>query len=264
MHLRSAGQNALYTSKTIQNELIEICGDIIRNTILKQVRAANLFSVMTDEATDSANDEQLAISLRYVNQSSQRIEEQFLAFSECIAGVTGEAIADQLLQHLHKWQLSGLQLCGQTYDGAGAMAGKTKGVAARILQQFPRAVYTHCATHCLNLCVVKCCSVQEVQRAMDIADTISCFFSNSPKRQLAFEKWVTQLYEGERRQKLKSLCKTRWVERHEAFEVFVDLFVPLVCCLEEMKDSMEFNHESCADAQSFFLSLSATSLSSSH
>ena len=54
---------------------------------------------MADEATDSVNDEQLAISLRYVNQSSQRIEERFLAFSQCIAGVTGEAIADQLLQH---------------------------------------------------------------------------------------------------------------------------------------------------------------------
>ena len=37
--------------------------------------------------------------------------------------------------------------------------------------------------------------------------------------------------------------------------MFVDLFVPLVCCLEEMKDSMEFNRESRADAQSFFFSL---------
>ena len=41
-HLRSAGRNALYTSKTIQNEFIEICGNIICTTILKQVHAANL------------------------------------------------------------------------------------------------------------------------------------------------------------------------------------------------------------------------------
>ena len=259
-HLQSAGRNALYTSKTIQNELIEVCGGIIRNTILKEVRAANLFSILADEATDAANDEQLAISLRYVNQSCQRIEERFLAFSECITGVTGEAIADQLLHHLRNWQLSGLQLCGQMYDGAGAMAGKTRGAAARITQQFPRAVYTHCAAHHLNLCVVKSCSIPEVQRAMDTADSVSQFFSNSPKRQLLFEKWVAQLCEGEKRQKLKSLCKTRWVERHEAFEVFIDLFVPLVCCLEEMKDSVEFNHSSRSDAQSFFFSLCRFSL----
>ena len=79
---------------------------------------------------------------------------------------------------------------------------------------------------------------------MDTADSISRFFANSPKRQLALEKWITQLCEGERRHKLKSLCKTRWVERHEAFEVFVDLLLPLVCCLEDIKDSREFNRES--------------------
>ena len=174
--------------------------------------------------------------------------------------MTGEAIADQLLHHLRNWQLSGLQLCGQTYDGAGAMAGKTRGAAARITQQFPRAVYTHCAAHRLNLCVVKSCSIPEVQRAMDTADSVSQFFSNSPKWQLLFEKWVAQLCEGEKHQKLKSLCKTRWVERHEAFEVFIDLFVPLVCCLEEMKDSVEFNHSSRSDAQSFFFSLCRFSL----
>ena len=254
-HLKSAGRNALYTSKTVQNELIEICGDVIRDAILKEIRSASLFSVMADEATDSANDEQLAVSIRYVHSSTNEIEERFLAFSECIDGVTGEALADQLLKLLQKWQLSGQQLCGQTYDGAGAMAGKSKGVAARISEKFPRAVYTHCAAHCLNLCVVKSCSVQEVQRVMDTADSISRFFANSPKRQLALEKWITQLCEGERRHKLKSLCKTRWVERHEAFEVFVDLLLPLVCCLEDIKDSREFNRESRSEAQSFFLAV---------
>ena len=41
-------------------------------------------------------------------------------------GVTGEAIADCLIQHLTGWQLPASRLCGQSYDGAGAMAGKTK------------------------------------------------------------------------------------------------------------------------------------------
>ena len=28
------------------------------------------------------------------------------------------------------------------------------------------------------------------------------------------------------------MCRTRWVERHEAFQVFSDLFIPVFCCLE--------------------------------
>ena len=77
-----------------------------------------------------------------------------MGFSECVTGVTGEAIADNLLQHLSDWQLPASMLCGQTYDGAGAMAGKTKGAAARIAECYPKAVYTHCAVHVLNLCVL--------------------------------------------------------------------------------------------------------------
>ena len=44
------------------------------------------------------------------------------------------------------------------------------------------------------------------------------------------------MIDGERRKKIKSVCKTRWVERHEAFEVFLDLYQPLVCSLEDFID----------------------------
>ena len=53
--------------------------------------------------------------------------------------VTGEALADTILE---------------AYDGAGSMAGATKGVAARISQQYPKACYVHCASHVLNICIV--------------------------------------------------------------------------------------------------------------
>ena len=151
-HLQSTGHNALYTSKTTQNELIEVCGDIIRTKLLKDIRAAGLFSFTADEVADASNKEQLAISIRYINPATEMIEERFLAYSDCITGVSGEAIADHLLHHLSEWQLSATQLCGQTYDGAGAMARKSKGAAARITERFPKALYTHCFSHVLNLC----------------------------------------------------------------------------------------------------------------
>lgn len=110
---------------------------------------------MADEATDSANDEQLAVSVRYVNSHTRSIEEKFLAFSECLSGVTGRAIADHILRLLSDWQLSPIKLRGQTYDGAGAMAGSSQGAAKLIQDAYPKAIYTHCGAHVLNLCVVK-------------------------------------------------------------------------------------------------------------
>ncbi len=42
-HLETADRNAIYTSKEIQNQMIFICGDIIRSKILQNVREAMFF-----------------------------------------------------------------------------------------------------------------------------------------------------------------------------------------------------------------------------
>ena len=133
-------------------------------------------------------------------------------------------------------------LRGQAYDGAGAMAGATNGAAARIQQQYPKALFTHCAAHRLNLCVVKCCSVLEVSNAMDLADSIVRFFDNSPKRQNSLDSFIP---EGESRRKLKELCRTRWVERHDSFDVFLLLYQALAHCMEYLSTApaKEWNRE---------------------
>ena len=42
-HMKNSVSNALYTSKTVQNELIVFCGDIIQNKILAKVQQAKYF-----------------------------------------------------------------------------------------------------------------------------------------------------------------------------------------------------------------------------
>ena len=51
-HLQEAGKNAMYTSKTIQNDLIECIGGHIRDKILKEVKEAKYYSVLCDEVVD--------------------------------------------------------------------------------------------------------------------------------------------------------------------------------------------------------------------
>ena len=101
---------------------------------------------------------------------------------------------------LKNWQFQLEFLRGQAYDGAGAMAGKSKGAAACIIAKQPKAFYTHCASH-LNLCVVKFCSIREISNMMQLADKVSQFFSNSPKRQLALESGLMILIFSHARRK---------------------------------------------------------------
>ena len=144
----------------------------------------------------------MSISIRYIDDGKPT--EVFVSFHECVTSVTERAIADNILLKLSQWQLELEYLRGQAYDGAGAMAGKSKGAASYIVTKQPKALYTHCTSHRLNLCVVKCCSIREINNMMESADKISRFFNNSPKRQLTLERWIDELFtQHEKRKKLK-------------------------------------------------------------
>ncbi len=53
-----------YTSKTIQNQLVDIVGSHIRSKIINEIQKAKYYSVIADETTDISNKEQLSISFR--------------------------------------------------------------------------------------------------------------------------------------------------------------------------------------------------------
>ena len=102
-HLENPKGNARYTSYGIQNQLITICGDLIRAKLLRSIRTARFFSIVADEATDLANIEQLSLSIRFVQNGAPC--ERFMGFLKCEAGTTGEAIANMILTQLEEWQL---------------------------------------------------------------------------------------------------------------------------------------------------------------
>ena len=59
-------------------------------------------------------------------------------------------------------------------------------------------------------------------------------FHNSPKRQRFFEL-VLDVYISEPHvKKNKSLCKTRWVERHDYLKRFYNLYGYIIACLDAM------------------------------
>ena len=81
-HLETASGNAVYISKTVQNELITICGNVILNKLLRKIHNANAYSVIADEATDATDDERLTVSIWYVDGGLPY--DKWLALQECI------------------------------------------------------------------------------------------------------------------------------------------------------------------------------------
>ena len=161
-HLRECARNATYTSATIQNNIIEITMEYLRNQIISEIpEHAAFFTILADETTDVSNTEQLCISIRFVNDTCS-IHEEFLGFVR-LARTTGEAVATSILEALQTWSLDVKNCRGQGYDGAASMSSAARGTQAFIRQKSPKAVYTHCNAHCLNLAIVHSCDIPMIR-----------------------------------------------------------------------------------------------------
>ncbi len=137
-----------------------------------------------------------------VMQGHQEPVEDFVEFSECDTGITGQAVAERILQLLNSYNLDPTLLRGQGYDGAGNMAGKTRGCAAVITGQYPLALYLHCASHQLNLAVVKSAQVTSVRNMMGTSKKLHDFFHAHPKRQQQLETAIEETQPDARKKKI--------------------------------------------------------------
>ncbi|XP_011404810.1 PREDICTED: 52 kDa repressor of the inhibitor of the protein kinase-like [Amphimedon queenslandica] len=258
-HLESAGKNAIYTSPEIQNQILNILGDYIRDAILTKVRSSLCYSLVADEVTDCSNKEQLCLVLRYVETSSCQIRKDLVTFLECDGGITGDALSDMMLKFLSD-HLDPSKLRGQAYDGASNMSGKTKGAASRICSKYPLALYTHCASHCLNLVVVASFEEKSVRNMTGVVNRLSTFFFAHPKRQKKLEEAIQNTQPDSNVQKLKDLCRTRWVERIDALDRVRKLHPSIVACFETIsaEGSSMWSNESVVDANTLLLAITST------
>ena len=137
-----------YFSSDILNEQISIIVKSILRKLAHEIREVQWFSIIADETSDVANQEQFNISIRWIG-------ENFVVNEDLIGMV---AVPDTTVETLFRVNDSLIRMnlpiknCrGQAYDGASNMQGNFKGVATRLQQEVPSAIHVHCLAHCLNL-----------------------------------------------------------------------------------------------------------------
>ena len=106
------------------------------------------------------------------------------------------------------------KLRGQCYDGASTMKGHKSGVSTQISRIEPRAVYTHCYGHSLNLAVSDALKGSKVMKdALETVHEITKLIKYSPRREGIFQK----LKEGSPSNPgIRVLCPTRWTVRGDS------------------------------------------------
>ena len=135
-----------------------------------------------------------------------------MEFIRC-PSVSGANLAKSIIEALKRLGLDVNVLQGQSYDGAGNMAGPKSGVSSRILNDHPKALYFHCSSHRLHLVVASNCKLPSVRNMMDTVKKCSDIFHFSPKKQDLLQEHIKEQSPSEIRTKLLDVCRTRWFLR---------------------------------------------------
>ena len=253
-HLENSSPNATYISKTIQIELITTVGKYILGGLSREIRESKYFSILADEAADISNKENMSIALRFVDRN-KKIREEFVGFHLCEEGTSGRAIKEMIENAVTDLGLSLDDCRGQCYDGAGNMAGRLNGASSLIANnKHEKAIYVHCMSHRLNLCVADSCSLQLVKNMMTTVRKLSEFFNNSPKRQQHLVEKIKEQLPDNNHRVLINACRTRWVARIDGMDRIVEMLLPVASALEDISMNRggdeNWNIDSRNDAQS--------------
>ena len=240
-HIETVGRNASYLSPQAQNDIITAINSFLQRSIIAEVNEAIFFLLLADETTDVSRKEQLTVCLRYIRPDFT-IRERFLCFAEA-PDLTGMCLSVQLLGILGECHIDTNNMVGQGYDGTAAMSGHINGVQKHIREQCPSAVYVHCVSHSLNLCLLKAGEVPDIRKAVTVIHELAVFYCSSNKRLLHLQECIQEECPKSAHTCLKMHCTTRWVEKQESVRIFKELLPAVRVSLEQIRI---WPHQECS------------------
>ena len=219
-----------YTSAEIQNEILKIMALEVLRQVAVNLQGASFYTIMVDETTDISNDEQVVLCLRWVDNTFD-VHEEFVGLYK-VESISSNSLVAVIKDTLLRLNLTLTKVRGQCYNGAANMAGSKSGVAKQLRGEEPRAVFTHCYGHALNLAcgdAIKRCKT--LRDALDSTHEITKLIKLSPRREAIFrgvKQSVTPESAG-----MRLLCPTRWTVRADALKSVLDNYTALQETWEE-------------------------------
>ena len=196
----------------------------VTRDIAATVGISGFYTLMADEVTDAFNIEQVAICLRYIDDNFDAHEDFVGMYA--VESIKADILVRELKDTLLRMNLPLAYCRGQCYDGAANMAGAKNGVATQILHEEPRATFTHCYGHALNLAAGDTVKKNKVlHNTLDTTLEISKLIKFSPRRDAIFQKLKSEL--APETLGFRTLCPTRWTIRALSLQSVIDNFAVL-------------------------------------
>ncbi|CAJ1064543.1 uncharacterized protein si:dkey-250d21.1 [Xyrichtys novacula] len=225
-----------YVTKSEMNEVLTVCENAVREGILTEV-GSSFFSLFIDRVVKFGEKDYLPLFLRFVD-SFDVMRLELMAFLEA------DLHCETMVQRLHEivtveWRLDLNNCRGQAYLGSGDVSYKLKAFACKVQEKHPLAISTHCSSYSFNTWWSKSIPVPAVKKALDSFEEVLMFFGSSATLQKQLDHVIDfGLRESyEKVQELQGKFCSFWQEKHDSYEVFVQMLEPLVECLEKIKSN---------------------------
>ncbi|CAF4096061.1 unnamed protein product, partial [Rotaria magnacalcarata] len=233
--------NASYLSHDIQNELIHIMSNEIREEISFMLNN-NKYALMADECRDISGTQQLSIVIRFVPNSNNSttdkkhvVKEYFLGFIP-LEKFDATTLANNIVEFLNHWKIpleSCICLC---FDGASVMSSCAAGVHVLLKKYMPKGIYINCAAHRLNLVINDTSKVvRYMSDYFSIASQLYSFFTESAVTNIYFNKAQIDLGLVQS-STLKLWAITRWDSRWTAINAVVNNFPAILKALSDISE----------------------------
>ena len=126
-------KHAQWTSPVIQNELLQIIANLIRERITNDVRASGWYGIILDETSDISRTEPVSLCLSFVLNGTKK--EAFIGFYST-KSTEGEVLYELVKSSITELNLD-LKNIGKAFDGVANMNGVHKGLSTRMEECSP-------------------------------------------------------------------------------------------------------------------------------
>ena len=147
-------KNMAGSRNTIATKTVELYENILRPELTEKITNSPYWSLMADDSTDSAVQEQCGVYARFIDLEHQTISTRFLSFWRLVGHPDAENIYQGILHVIDEsWlKLPLKKLVGFTCDGASVMIFSHQGVLGKLRRGInPKLFSTHCPPHRLVL-----------------------------------------------------------------------------------------------------------------
>ena len=150
-HRETCPGDATYESYATVVELLTSISKTLETTLLGSLKASTYYSLMADERTDVASEEDLSMCAHWLQQNKP--VEHFLGIVHA-KETNAQAVAGYLCDFMKSKDISFENLCELGFDGTNTMLGHRSGVQTCLRVHAPSAIYVHCRCQQLQLAAV--------------------------------------------------------------------------------------------------------------